>query len=93
MTNFGIPRRGLHSQREDLAPLNWRRGLFRVWLLVSVGWTLGWTIYLILEGVQGRISTQADLIVAAILLFAPPVALWIFGLATAWALQGFESDR
>ena len=89
MPNFGIRSRGPRSEREDVAPLNWRRGLFRVWLLVSVGWIMGWTIFLILEGVQGR---QAGLIEVAILLFAPPIALSIFGWATAWALRGFESQ-
>jgi hypothetical protein len=92
MTNFGIPRRGSQSQREEPTPPNWRRGLYRVWLLVSVGWIMGWTIYLILEGVQGGISTRADFIVVPILLFAPPIALWIFGLAAGWALRGFEPD-
>jgi hypothetical protein len=92
MPNFGIPRRASQAQREEVAPLNWRRGLFRIWLLVSAGWIMGWTIYLILEGVQGGFSTRADLIVVPILLFAPPIALLLFGLAGGWALRGFEPD-
>ena len=88
MPNFGIPRRTSGEQR--VRPLNLRRGLFRVWLLVSAGWIMGWTIYLIMDGIQGGLSTSGDLIVVPILLFAPPIALWFFGLAVGWALHGFE---
>lgn len=92
MPNFGIPRRAGTEPRHETAPLNWRRGLFRVWILISAGWIMGWTIYLILEGVQGGISTTRDFIVVPILLLAPPIALWLFGLAAGWALRGFDAD-
>lgn len=92
MHNFGIPRRAFVEQRPEPAPLNWRRGMFRVWLLVSAGWIMGWTIYLILAGVHGELSTRGDLVEVPILLFAPPIALWLFGLATGWALRGFEAE-
>jgi hypothetical protein len=89
MPNFGIPPRASASERREQAPLNSRRGLFRVWLLLSVGWVMGWTIYLMIEGIQGGFSTRGDWITVPIVLFAPPVALWIFGSAAAWALRGF----
>ena len=50
---------------------------------------MGWTIYLMIEGIQGGFSTRGDWITVPIVLFAPPVALWIFGSAAAWALRGF----
>lgn len=93
MPNFGLHRRPLDEQRQELAPLNWRRGLFRAWVLVSAGWIMAWTIYLIMEGIQGGFHTSGDWVVVPIVLFAPPIALWLFGLATAWALRGFEADR
>lgn len=92
MPSFGIPRRAWAEQRHESTPLNWRRGLFRVWILMSVGWIMGWTIYIILEGVQGGMSTIGDFVVVPILLFAPPIALWLFGQAAGWALRGFEAD-
>jgi hypothetical protein len=96
MPNFGIPRRtsagDLHAEAAS-SPVNWRRGLFRVWLLVSAGWVMGWTIYLLLQGVQGNFTTRGDFIELPILLFAPPIALWLFGYAAAWAIKGFESER
>jgi hypothetical protein len=73
--------------------VNWKRGLFRVWILISAGWIMGWTIYLLLEGVQGSLSTTGDFIEVPILLFAPPIALWLFGLAAAWAIRGFDPEK
>ena len=93
MPNFGIPRRTAADFRAESGTLNWRRGLFRVWILLSVGWIMGWTIYLMLEGVQGSLSTRGDFIEVPILLFAPPIALWLFGFAAAWAIRGFESEK
>lgn len=94
MPNFGVPRSktGANFKAEPGA-VNWKRGLFRVWLLISAGWIMGWTIYLMLQGVQGSLSTRGDFIEVPILLFAPPIALWLFGLAAAWALRGFEVER
>lgn len=95
MPNFGIPRRAANDVRTESAnsPLNWRRGLFRIWILLSAGWIMGWTIYLLLEGVQGSLNTRGDFVEVPILLFAPPIALWLFGLAAAWAIKGFDSER
>jgi len=28
-----------------------------------------------------------------ILLFAPPIALWLFGVAAAWAVRGFDPEQ
>jgi hypothetical protein len=72
--------------------INWRRGLFRIWLLISAGWVMGWTIYLIMYGLQGGYTGNRDFVAIPILLLAPPVALFIFGLATGWAFQGFRSE-
>jgi hypothetical protein len=36
--------------------VNWRRGLFRVRLLISAGWVMGWTIHLIMYSLQGGYS-------------------------------------
>jgi hypothetical protein len=93
MPNFGIPRRATADLRMDAGAVNWRRGLFRIWILISAGWIMGWTIYLMLEGVQGSFTTRGDFVEIPILLFAPPIALWLFGFAAAWAARGFEAER
>lgn len=92
MPNFGLSRRD-SVDMSNTAEMNWKRGLFRIWILVSVGWIMGWTIYLLLEGVQGSLSTRGDFIEVPILLFAPPIALWLFGLAAAWAIRGFDPSH
>ena len=89
MPNFGIPRRANDNEKRERAALNWRRGLFRLWLLLSAGWIMGWAIYLVMEGMQGGLSTTGDWTTVPIVLFAPPIALGIFGAAMIWALRGF----
>jgi len=89
MPNFGIPHRATGNEQPIRAALNWRRGLFRVWLLLSAGWIMGWTIYSIMDGMQGGLTTRGDRIAVPVVLFAPPVALGMFGAATVWALRGF----
>lgn len=92
MPNFGLSRRD-SVDLSDTRSVNWKRGLFRVWMLLSAGWIMGWTIYLMLEGAQGSLSTRGDLVEVPILLFAPPIALWLFGLAAAWAIRGFDTEQ
>jgi hypothetical protein len=88
MPNFGVPNRKEVSKGQRVA-FNWKRGLFRVWLLLSVGWILGWAIYFSLEGLQGGLSTSSEGISMLVVLIAPPIALAIFGAAMIWALRGF----
>ena len=92
MPNFGLSRRDSIDMSSS-GEMNWKRGLFRIWILISAGWIMGWTIYLLLEGVQGSLSSKGDFVEVPILLFAPPIALWLFGLAAAWAIRGFDPDR
>jgi hypothetical protein len=49
---------------------------------------MGWTIYSIMDGMQGGLTTPGDWIAVPVVLFAPPVALGMFGAATVWALRG-----
>jgi hypothetical protein len=90
MPLYSIPRRPFRSQTsEPAAPINWRRGMFRIWLLVSAAWIMGWAIYLIMNALEGSMRAS-DLLVIPVLLFGPPVALWLFGSASAWAFRGFK---
>jgi hypothetical protein len=89
MPAYGIPRRSFTPQAKELAPFNWRRGLFRIWLLVSAGWIMSWTIYLTMYVLQGRFS-RSDFLVIPVILFGPPVALLLFGIVTRWAFRGFQ---
>ncbi len=90
-----MPRFGVHVRESDQAariptPINWRRGLLRVWLLVSAAWIMGWIVYLILYGIQGGFHASAELLAIPVLLIGPPVALLLFGLMAGWAFRGFK---
>ena len=93
MTNFGIPRRASGSARPNTsAEINWRRGLFRIWLLLSAAWIMGWVVYLILFGIQVGFQKNSGLLSIPVLLFGPPIALFLFGLAAGWSFRGFKPD-
>ncbi len=77
--------------REKSAPINWRRGMFRLWILASAAWIMGWVILFAIEFIRGE-STTHDMLAVPIMLFGPPAALLLFGIATRWAFQGFDGD-
>jgi hypothetical protein len=93
MRPYAVPRRPFNSQAEEPTPVNWRRGMFRIWILVSVAWIMGWIIYLIMDGLQGGFKSRGDFLVIPVLLLGPPVALLLFGIATGWAFRGFKVDE
>jgi hypothetical protein len=77
----------------DAAPLNWRRGLFRLWVLVSAAWIMAWAIYFVLSAMTRALSTEGDFLAIPVVFFGPPIALLLCGLATKWAIGGFRSDE
>jgi hypothetical protein len=84
--------RRLNLEKEKQVPLNWRRGMFRLWILASAAWVMGWSIFFIVEYL-GRQLSGPQLIAAPVILFGPPVALLLFGVAARWAFQGFYSEE
>ncbi len=68
-------RRGVSTTQS--APLNWRRGMFRFWVLVSAAWIMSWAIYLILSAMEQALTTPEDFL-------AIPIV---------WALRGFKSEE
>jgi hypothetical protein len=78
--------------KEATTPIHWRRGLFRVWLLVSAAWIMGWAIYSILSAMSDGFKTVGDFLSIPVVFFGPPIALLLFGLAAAWAFRGFKMD-
>lgn len=92
MARYGIPRRAFGVNDNEQPLVNWRRGLFRVWLLLSAAWLMGWTIFLIMQGLQGAIQTTGEFLQIPVLLFGPPVALLLFGIAVGWAFRGFKLE-
>ena len=76
MARFGIPRRASDMQVNE--PVNWRRGLTRVWLLLSAAWIMGWTVYLTLFAIRVGFQNYRDILAIPVLLFGPPIALLLF---------------
>jgi hypothetical protein len=95
VANFGLSRRRfavMVGNENNPAPLNLRRGLFRVWVVMSAAWIMGWTIYLIIFGLRSGFQGFGEVLAVPVILFGPPVALLIFGVATRWALLGFKGE-
>jgi hypothetical protein len=69
-----------------------RRGLLRIWLLLSAGWIMSWVIGLIVGLLEHGFKTSGFLVIP-VLLFAPPIALLIFGFGAGWAVRGFKVDE
>jgi hypothetical protein len=76
-------------EKEKREPINWQRGMFRLWIVASTAWMMGWLIYLAIEFVGGEASAR-DLMAAPVMLLGPPIALLLFAFATRWAFRGFE---
>ena len=93
MPLYSVPRRPFRVQSNEPSPaVNWRRGLMRIWLLVSAAWIMGWVIYLIMNTAESGFR-GSDLLVIPVLLFGPPVAMLLFGAAAGWAFKGFKMDE
>jgi len=92
MPLYSFPRRTFTPQVVEPMPINWRRGLFRVWLLVSAAWIMAWAIYLIMYVLESGFR-PSDFLVFPILLLGPPVALLIFSIAARWAFRGFKVEE
>jgi predicted cation transporter len=92
MPLHSVARRPFSPQASEPVPVNWRRGLFRVWALVAAAWIMSWTIHLIVNALEGGLKAS-DILVIPVVLFGPPVALLIFGVATGWAFRGFKVEK
>jgi hypothetical protein len=86
------PRRTFSDRKNEPVSINWRRGMFRVWVLVSAAWVMAWTIYLVMYAIQEGMRTAGDFLVIPVMLFGPPLALLAFGVAAGWAFRGFNMD-
>ncbi|HET9715780.1 MAG TPA: hypothetical protein VFP60_06305 [Pseudolabrys sp.] len=92
MPHFGLSHREFEAQSRQAMKVNWRRGLFRVWLLLSAAWIMGWVVYLLVYGIRAGFQSSNELLAIPVLLIGPPIALMLFGLVAGWAFRGFKPD-
>lgn len=100
---FGRPER----RSVGISPVNWLRGLFRLWLLASLSWVgcvfwIEWTTLKadlscivrpseVSPDVWCRFRDEVDLL---LLTFVVPVAILLLGYAMVWVGRGFRhSDK
>ncbi|MGA9339099.1 MAG: hypothetical protein WBV66_15785 [Pseudolabrys sp.] len=93
MPRFGIHRREFDEQESNALQVNWRRGLMRVWVLLSAAWIMGWIVYLTIYGIQSGFQSSGDFLAILVLLISPPIALLLFGLVAGWAFRGFKPGK
>ena len=90
MALFSVRGRAFNPQIRDQSPLNWRRGFFRIWLLLSAAWIMAWAIDLVLWHLRFGIEPQ-ELAGIPVLFLGPPLALLIFGVGAGWAFRRFKA--
>ena len=93
MPHFGMPRRNIDGVSNSRTQVNWRRGFFRIWLLLSAAWIMSWIVSLMLYGIRAGFRDMHELLAIPVLLIGPPVALLVFGLVAGWAFRGFKTDE
>jgi len=93
MPHFGMPRRIVETPVSSKTQVNWRRGFFRVWLLVSGAWIMSWVLWLMIYGISRGFRDLHEVFAIPVLLFGPPVALMLFGLVAGWAFRGFKPNE
>ena len=59
MQDLGVPGDPIDARENEKPPINWHRGLYRIWLLVSTTWILAWTIDFVLSGIEGKLNMRA----------------------------------
>ncbi len=62
--------------------MNWKRGLIRMWLLLSVLWAVFWIALMLFVG-----NGSAVLVAVAMV----PFALFLLGYGVLWIGRGFRS--
>jgi hypothetical protein len=70
---------------------NWRRGLLRLWWLMSVAWIMSWALYLLITDLQDGFRRGSALEIPVVLC-GPPCALLIVGVIAKWAVKGFAAS-
>jgi hypothetical protein len=72
--------------------MNWNRGFFRVWLVLSLAWIGLIGLMGFLWGAAGLLGGKAGAADLLGTMVVPPVGLFVAGFAILWALAGFRKS-
>ena len=78
----------MSNRLRNATSLNWNRGAFRLWALVSLAWIMGFALYSIISNFEAGLWNAAAIKIP-VALCGPPVALLVVGIFTKWAIRGF----
>jgi hypothetical protein len=78
----------MSNRLRNAISINWNRGAFRLWALVSLAWIMGYALYSIISNFEDGLWNAAAIKIP-VALCGPPVALLVIGFGTKWALKGF----
>jgi hypothetical protein len=70
--------------------MNWKRGLFRVWLAASAGWLVFLACVIRFQSTDWTIWRALGLLAFTL---AVPVAVWGLGLFAVWIARGFRTTE
>jgi len=69
--------------------INWKKELFRTWVVITTFWALAaggfWSVV-----IYDDLTSAGELLLIVLIIFLPPLALFIIGIFILWALSGFE---
>lgn len=90
--------------KQDQMTLNLRRGFFRAWIVLTVGWVVGVGAYFLMQSCEWMLHARPDqigpiefqqcsdsrrLALALAIGFVPPIASLGFGFVVRWIGTGF----
>jgi hypothetical protein len=84
---------GKHHRDEEM---NWTKGLFRLWIAVSLLWIISFLIDRFSDNIPSIVELQqhsqsTTQLVA--LVVGPPIALLVLGFVIWWIIAGFRAPR
>ena len=74
--------------------IKWNKGLFRIWIIISVLWIIGTSVDLFTSSKYPSYGTEDWLVVVALFVVLPPILLLIFFVICQkllkWIVDGFR---
>jgi hypothetical protein len=95
-----VMRKGLNGPTDELEmvqQMNWKKGLVRLWIAVSLLWAICTSIYLYSVNLPAVAEPQQqqgqDTIQLAAMIIGPPIAFLALGFGVWWVIAGFEAPK